>query len=156
MLDRVVVGEFLFLLTLFSSSTRLFPMEKTWSFFNESIFSITLIRLLYNDKSVSSVNESRPSIDVMLLKERSRDRRRMHVERTTERCRIYLTKWVDAMYPVLRCVRWCCCPFEVWLDYSTAKDSPCEECLRKRDAVRRRQFPIDLLRKSSRMASTSL
>ena len=47
-------------------------MEKTFSFFKESIFSITLMRLLYKDRSVSSVKESRPSIDVMLLKERSK------------------------------------------------------------------------------------
>lgn len=61
----------IFLLTLFSSSTWLFPIEKTLSFFKESIFSRRVIRLLYNDRSVSSVKASRPSIRVILLNERS-------------------------------------------------------------------------------------
>jgi hypothetical protein len=60
------------LLTLFSSSTWLFPMEKTFNFLSVSIFSITAIRLLYKDKSVNSVKESRPSIRVILLNERSK------------------------------------------------------------------------------------
>lgn len=37
------------------------------------MFSMTVIRLLYNDKSVNSVNESKPSIRVILLNERSKN-----------------------------------------------------------------------------------
>jgi hypothetical protein len=47
-------------------------MEKTLSFLSESIFSRTVMRLLYKDKSVNSVKESRPSIRVILLNERSK------------------------------------------------------------------------------------